>query len=106
MCFPPCHTSWLFLFLKKAEVVLYPQGRVFVSCSNTLATHKIMYISDAVKSDVIFTRAVFFLCSAAKEIAEDVRQGAGERYGAEKLSELCKLLPDAEEVLEEMLSAL
>lgn len=31
---------------------------------------------------------------------EDVRQGAGERYGAEKLAELCKLLPDAEEVLQ------
>ncbi|XP_052005247.1 inverted formin-2 [Xyrauchen texanus] len=34
---------------------------------------------------------------AAKEIMEDVRQGAGERYGAEKLTELCKLLPDNEE---------
>lgn len=29
-----------------------------------------------------------------------MRQGAGERYGAEKLAELCKLLPDAEEVLQ------
>ncbi|KAJ8338385.1 hypothetical protein SKAU_G00373510 [Synaphobranchus kaupii] len=35
--------------------------------------------------------------SAAREIVEDIRQGAGERYGAEKLSELCKLLPDIEE---------
>ncbi|XP_051514077.1 disheveled-associated activator of morphogenesis 1-A [Myxocyprinus asiaticus] len=34
---------------------------------------------------------------AANEIVEDVRQGAGERYGAEKLTELCKLLPDNEE---------
>lgn len=34
----------------------------------------------------------------AKEIVEDIRQGAGERYGAEKLAELCKLLPDNEEV--------
>ncbi|KAG7464946.1 hypothetical protein MATL_G00170960, partial [Megalops atlanticus] len=35
--------------------------------------------------------------SAASEIVEDIRQGAGERYGAEKLSELSKLLPDSEE---------
>lgn len=34
----------------------------------------------------------------AKEIVEDIRQGAGGRYGAEKLTELCKLLPDNEEV--------
>ncbi|KAK9978269.1 hypothetical protein ABG768_020028 [Culter alburnus] len=34
---------------------------------------------------------------AAREIVEDVRRGAGERYGAEKLAELCKLLPDNEE---------
>ncbi|XP_077057768.1 uncharacterized protein fhdc2 [Siphateles boraxobius] len=34
---------------------------------------------------------------AVEEIVEDVRRGAGERYGAEKLSELCKLLPDNEE---------
>lgn len=34
----------------------------------------------------------------AKEIVEDIRQGAGDRYGAEKLAELCKLLPDNEEV--------
>uniref|UniRef100_A0A3Q3GVQ5 FH2 domain-containing protein 1-like n=1 Tax=Labrus bergylta TaxID=56723 RepID=A0A3Q3GVQ5_9LABR len=33
----------------------------------------------------------------AKEIVEDIRQGAGDRYGAEKLTELCKLLPDSEE---------
>ncbi|XP_045886150.1 FH2 domain-containing protein 1 [Micropterus dolomieu] len=33
----------------------------------------------------------------AKEIVEDIRQGAGDRYGAEKLTELCKLLPDIEE---------
>lgn len=65
-----------------------------------------MCISDAVKTDVIFTWAVFFLYSAANEIVADVRQGEGERYGAEKLSELCKLLPDAEEVLKEMLSSL
>ncbi len=30
---------------------------------------------------------------------EDVRRGVGERYGAEKLTELCKLLPDNDEVL-------
>uniref|UniRef100_A0A672KZA4 FH2 domain-containing protein n=1 Tax=Sinocyclocheilus grahami TaxID=75366 RepID=A0A672KZA4_SINGR len=36
---------------------------------------------------------------AAREIVEDVRRGVGERYGAEKLTELCKLLPDNEEVL-------
>lgn len=34
----------------------------------------------------------------AKEIVEDIRQGAGDRYGAEKLTELCKLLPDNDEV--------
>lgn len=39
-----------------------------------------------------------FFRRPAKEIVEDIRQGAGERYGAEKLTELCKLLPDTEEV--------
>lgn len=34
----------------------------------------------------------------AKEIVEDIGKGAGDRYGAEKLTELCKLLPDKEEV--------
>nr|XP_055034609.1 disheveled-associated activator of morphogenesis 1 [Misgurnus anguillicaudatus] len=34
---------------------------------------------------------------AACEIVEDVRRGVGQRYGAEKLSELCKLLPDKDE---------
>ncbi|XP_056625786.1 protein diaphanous homolog 1 [Triplophysa dalaica] len=34
---------------------------------------------------------------AACDIVEDVRRGSGERYGAEKLSELCKLLPDKDE---------
>nr|XP_015831430.2 FH2 domain-containing protein 1 [Nothobranchius furzeri] len=33
----------------------------------------------------------------AKEMVKDIRRGAGDRYGAEKLSELCKLLPDTEE---------
>lgn len=33
----------------------------------------------------------------AKEIVEDIRHGAGGRYGAEKLTELCKLLPDSDE---------
>ncbi|XP_038155004.1 FH2 domain-containing protein 1 [Cyprinodon tularosa] len=32
-----------------------------------------------------------------KEIVEDIRHGVGDRYGAEKLTELCKLLPDSEE---------
>ncbi|XP_043912797.1 protein diaphanous homolog 1-like isoform X2 [Protopterus annectens] len=32
------------------------------------------------------------------EIIEDLKQGAGEHYGAEKLSELLKLLPEADEV--------
>lgn len=52
------------------------------------------------KDDVILMMGVggVFLHRAAKEIVEDIRQGAGERYGAEKLSELCKLLPDSEEV--------
>ncbi|XP_064829241.1 FH2 domain-containing protein 1 [Oncorhynchus masou masou] len=35
--------------------------------------------------------------TAVQEIVEDIRQGVGTRYGAEKLSELCKLLPDADE---------
>lgn len=39
-----------------------------------------------------------FLPRPAKEIVEDIRKGAGDRYGAEKLTELCKLLPDKEEV--------
>lgn len=39
-----------------------------------------------------------FLHRPAKEIVEDIRKGAGDRYGAEKLTELCKLLPDKEEV--------
>lgn len=39
-----------------------------------------------------------FFHRPAKEIVEDIRQGAGDRYGAEKLTELCKLLPDNEEV--------
>ncbi|MEQ2160752.1 hypothetical protein GOODEAATRI_002617 [Goodea atripinnis] len=30
----------------------------------------------------------------AKEIVKDIRHGVGDRYGAEKLVELCKLLPD------------
>uniref|UniRef100_A0A096MAS0 FH2 domain-containing protein 1-like n=1 Tax=Poecilia formosa TaxID=48698 RepID=A0A096MAS0_POEFO len=33
----------------------------------------------------------------AKEIIEDIRHGVGDRYGAEKLAELSKLLPDSEE---------
>ncbi|KAM9795652.1 LOW QUALITY PROTEIN: uncharacterized protein fhdc2 [Neosynchiropus ocellatus] len=33
----------------------------------------------------------------AKEIVEDIRHGVGDRYGAEKLTELHKLLPDNEE---------
>lgn len=40
----------------------------------------------------------FYFRRPAKEIIEDIRQGAGDRYGAEKLAELCKLLPDSEEV--------
>lgn len=40
----------------------------------------------------------FYFHRPAKEIVEDIRQGTGDRYGAEKLAELCKLLPDSEEV--------
>lgn len=40
-----------------------------------------------------------FLHRPPKEIVEDIRKGAGDRYGAEKLTELCKLLPDKEEVI-------
>lgn len=53
-------------------------------------------------NDVIIKMFAFFppllLRRPAKEIVEDIRQGAGDRYGAEKLAELCKLLPDNEEV--------
>ncbi|XP_067084732.1 FH2 domain-containing protein 1-like [Osmerus mordax] len=35
--------------------------------------------------------------SAVKEIVEDIKQGSSQRYGSDKLSELCKLLPDSEE---------
>uniref|UniRef100_W5NCC0 FH2 domain-containing protein n=1 Tax=Lepisosteus oculatus TaxID=7918 RepID=W5NCC0_LEPOC len=34
---------------------------------------------------------------AAGEIIEDIRQGSGQNYGAERLNELSKLLPDTEE---------
>lgn len=50
-----------------------------------------------VNNDVI-TKTCYFSCRPAKEIVEDIRQGVGDRYGAEKLAELCKLLPDNEEV--------
>ena len=52
------------------------------------------------KGDVIVLKmgVFFFFHSAAKEIVEDIRQGASESYGAEKLTELCKMLPDVEEV--------
>lgn len=63
-----------------------------------LQLHAIASLRDVVRSDVILTWGVSFLHSAAKEIVEDVRQGSGERYGAEKLVELCKLLPDSTEV--------
>lgn len=50
-------------------------------------------------SDVIAKTCVLsFFRRPAKEIVEDIRQGVGDRYGAEKLTELCKLLPDNEEV--------
>lgn len=32
-----------------------------------------------------------------QEIVEDIKNGAGDHYGAEKLTELCKLLPDGDE---------
>lgn len=56
-----------------------------------------------VNNDVMPKMCVCFLCCfcfhrPAKEIVEDIRQGTGDRYGAEKLTELCKLLPDNEEV--------
>uniref|UniRef100_A0A8C7WN35 FH2 domain-containing protein n=1 Tax=Oryzias sinensis TaxID=183150 RepID=A0A8C7WN35_9TELE len=37
------------------------------------------------------------VCRPAKEIVKDIKQGSGDHYGAEKLTELCKLLPDSEE---------
>lgn len=40
-----------------------------------------------------------FLHRPPKEIVDDIRKGAGDRYGAEKLTELYKLLPDKEEVI-------
>lgn len=50
-----------------------------------------------VNNDVI-PKMCHFSHRPPKEIVEDIRQGAGDRYGAEKLTELCKLLPDNEEV--------
>uniref|UniRef100_A0A4W5N5D0 FH2 domain-containing protein n=2 Tax=Hucho hucho TaxID=62062 RepID=A0A4W5N5D0_9TELE len=35
--------------------------------------------------------------SAVREIVEDIRQGAGQHYGSERLSELYKMLPETEE---------
>ncbi|KAM9498453.1 uncharacterized protein ACWYII_001881 isoform 3-T3 [Salvelinus alpinus] len=35
--------------------------------------------------------------SAVREIVENIRQGAGQHYGSEMLSELCKMLPETEE---------
>ncbi|XP_042165678.1 FH2 domain-containing protein 1-like isoform X2 [Oncorhynchus tshawytscha] len=35
--------------------------------------------------------------SAVREIVEDIRQGNGQHYGSEMLSELCKMLPETEE---------
>ncbi|CAB1352644.1 unnamed protein product, partial [Coregonus sp. 'balchen'] len=35
--------------------------------------------------------------SAVRETVEDIRQGAGQHYGSDMLSELCKLLPETEE---------
>lgn len=51
--------------------------------------------NDVIPKNVCF---FFFLPRPAKEIVEDIRKGVGDRYGAEKLVELCKLLPDKEEV--------
>ncbi|KPP58608.1 FH2 domain-containing protein 1-like, partial [Scleropages formosus] len=53
--------------------------------------------SGMMKSDIMLERALTSIHSAAREIVEDIKHGAGENYGAEKLSELCKLLPDREE---------
>ncbi|GCC27833.1 hypothetical protein chiPu_0006259 [Chiloscyllium punctatum] len=38
------------------------------------------------------------LCGSVWEIVEDIKQGTAERYGAEELNKLLKLLPEAEEV--------
>ncbi|XP_041076947.1 FH2 domain-containing protein 1-like [Polyodon spathula] len=35
---------------------------------------------------------------AVTDIIEDIRQGVGQSYGSEKMTELCKLLPENEEV--------
>ncbi|XP_014052470.2 FH2 domain-containing protein 1 isoform X1 [Salmo salar] len=37
------------------------------------------------------------LISAVREIVEDIRQGSGQHYGSEMLSELFKMLPETEE---------
>ena len=57
----------------------------------------LLMLKTPLNNDVI-TKTCYFSCRPAKEIVEDIRQGVGDRYGAEKLTELCKLLPDNEEV--------
>ena len=39
-------------------------------------------------------------CRPIKEVLEDIRQGNWLRFGAGKLKELCKLLPEEGEVRE------
>lgn len=56
-----------------------------------------LHVNNDVIPKIYMCVCVFFH-RPAKEIVEDIRQGAGDRYGAEKLTELCKLLPDNEEV--------
>lgn len=48
--------------------------------------------------DVIASECLCLFHRPAKEIVKDIRHGVRDRYGAEKLTELCKLLPDSEEV--------
>lgn len=38
------------------------------------------------------------LCRPVSEIVEDIRQGNWQRFGNDKLKELCKLLPEETEV--------
>ncbi|KAG7246843.1 hypothetical protein CRUP_021276 [Coryphaenoides rupestris] len=45
----------------------------------------------------VFCSPLSSLGRPAKQIVEDIRLGGGQRYGAEKLAEFCKLLPDNEE---------
>lgn len=58
-----------------------------------------MSLSDKCLMSSVATHYNSYLHSAVREIVEDIRQGSGQHYGSEMLSELFKMLPETEEVL-------